>query len=67
MGVFLNASQNWTVARNLIFHMVMGLPNGSAKTVISHTKVNIFRYCLHKMMAGCRVLGRRDLGRNLQI
>ena len=71
-GVFPKASQDWKVARNLMspfdvifFRFPCG--NGVAKPVVSYSKVKIFRCCLQKMMAGCRILGRHYLGCNLQI
>ena len=70
-GVFLKASQDWKVARNLMspfdlifFRFPCG--NGVAKPVISYSEVKIFR-CLQKMMTGCRILGRHYFGRNLRI
>ena len=69
---FPKASQDWKVARNLMSPfdvMCFKFPCGSgvAKPVVSYSKEKIFRCCLKNMMAGCSILGRRYLGRNLQI
>ena len=46
-----------------VFHVVVGLP----KLLSLIQKLRFFRCCLQNMMAGCRILGRRYLGCNLQI
>ena len=71
-GVFPKASQDWKVTGNLmspfdIIFFKFPCDNWVAKPVVSYSKVKIFRCCLQKMMAGCRILGRHCLGRNLQI
>ena len=40
---------------------------GVAKPVASYSKVKIFRCCLQKVIAGCRILGRHYFGCNSQI
>ena len=58
-GCYPKASQDWKVACNLMppFDVKFSCGNGVAKTVVSYSKVKIFRCWLQKMKAGCRILG----------